>query len=240
MRSRSLRLLSSFGSSSTFAYPSLPSTCLPRGRERGTVGRSLSGEIGQGREERSDGLVLHSAIANNLQLVASLLTRRYLRTWFIVDMLSMIPWETFILQPIVDMQNRRGFFSKSFFRTKGVVKVTRVLRGRHFKLFGKVSSKTKYLGVGASKVKSEKERSEGRSEATELFRKAMQCFCYRFAPTFAAPPSYITNNPPLVSSLLALIAAPQVPDKIPTQVHHVLAPNENHYPPPPGQGLPCH
>jgi len=77
---------------------------------------------------------------------------RYLKTWFIVDILSMIPWETFILKPIVDMQNNRGFFSKSFFRTKGVVKVTRVLRGRHFKLFGKLSRKTKHVGFGASKL----------------------------------------------------------------------------------------
>ncbi|GMI31007.1 hypothetical protein TrCOL_g3295 [Triparma columacea] len=77
---------------------------------------------------------------------------RYLRTWFVVDILSMIPWETFILKPIIDMQNNRGFFSKSFFRTKGIVKVTRVLRGRHFKLFGQLSRKTKHIGMGSSKL----------------------------------------------------------------------------------------
>ncbi|GMH52049.1 hypothetical protein TrRE_jg3958 [Triparma retinervis] len=46
----------------------------------------------------------------------------------------------------------RSYEIKSFFRTKGVVKVTRVLRGRHFKLFGQLSRKTKHIGMGSSKL----------------------------------------------------------------------------------------
>ncbi|GMI16811.1 hypothetical protein TrLO_g6202 [Triparma laevis f. longispina] len=77
---------------------------------------------------------------------------RYLRSWFIVDLLSMIPWEVFWVQPLIDMQNSRGIFKKSFFRTKGFIKVTRVLRGRHFKLVSSISSRTRHIGYGSSKI----------------------------------------------------------------------------------------
>lgn len=53
-----------------------------------------------------------------------------------------MPWELWFLQPIIDSQNARGVVKKTFFRSKGVLKVTRVLRGRHFKLLGKISSRT--------------------------------------------------------------------------------------------------
>jgi hypothetical protein len=77
---------------------------------------------------------------------------RYLTTWFVVDALSWIPWETLYVQPLFDAQKRRGFFVKSFFRTRAVIKVTRVLRGHHFKLFGKVAKQTKHAGVGANRL----------------------------------------------------------------------------------------
>jgi len=77
---------------------------------------------------------------------------RYLTTWFAVDVLSLLPWEALYVKPIIDMQNRRGFFKKSFFRTRAVVRVTRVLRGRHFRLFGKVARHTKGWGVGARRL----------------------------------------------------------------------------------------
>mmetsp|Transcript_30516 Transcript_30516/g.50386 ORF Transcript_30516/g.50386 Transcript_30516/m.50386 type:complete len:348 (-) Transcript_30516:67-1110(-) len=74
---------------------------------------------------------------------------RYLTTWFVVDFLSLLPWERIYVQPIIDLQNRRNFFKKSFFRTKAVLRVTRILKGRHFKLFGRVARQTKHAGVGA-------------------------------------------------------------------------------------------
>ena len=77
---------------------------------------------------------------------------RYLTTWFVVDALSLIPGEALYLKPIVERQNRRHWLKKSFFRTKAVIRVTRVLRGRHFRLFGKVSRTTKHAGVGASRL----------------------------------------------------------------------------------------
>ena len=77
---------------------------------------------------------------------------RYLTTWFVVDALSLLPWETLYVQPLFDAQKRRGFFAKSFFRTRAVVRVTRVLRGRHFRLFGQVAKHTKHAGVGANRL----------------------------------------------------------------------------------------
>lgn len=74
---------------------------------------------------------------------------RYLTTWFVVDFVSLLPWETLYVKPIIDMQNRRKFFKKAFFRTKAVIRVTRILRGRHFKLFRTAAKTTKHAGVGA-------------------------------------------------------------------------------------------
>jgi len=77
---------------------------------------------------------------------------RYLTSWFVVDVLSLIPGEALYLKPIVERQNRRHWLKKSFFRTKAVIRVTRVLRGRHFRLFGKVSRTTRHAGVGAARL----------------------------------------------------------------------------------------
>lgn len=77
---------------------------------------------------------------------------RYLTSWFAVDVLSLFPWETLYVKPIIDIQNRRGFFRKSFFRSKAVVRVSRHLRGRHFRWFGNVARHTKQHGVGASRL----------------------------------------------------------------------------------------
>ncbi len=77
---------------------------------------------------------------------------RYLTSWFAVDILSLIPWEVLYVQPLIDIQNRRGFFKKSFFRSKAVVRVTRHLRGKHFRWFGTVAKHTKHHGVGAQRL----------------------------------------------------------------------------------------
>eukprot|EP00429_Kryptoperidinium_foliaceum_P007919 CAMPEP_0176016692 /NCGR_PEP_ID=MMETSP0120_2-20121206/7982_1 /TAXON_ID=160619 /ORGANISM="Kryptoperidinium foliaceum, Strain CCMP 1326" /LENGTH=440 /DNA_ID=CAMNT_0017349697 /DNA_START=82 /DNA_END=1403 /DNA_ORIENTATION=+ len=77
---------------------------------------------------------------------------RYLTSWFAVDAIALIPWETLYVKPIIDLQNRRGFLQKYFFRSRAVVRVTRHLRGRHFRWFGTVAKRTKQHGVGASRL----------------------------------------------------------------------------------------
>jgi hypothetical protein len=77
---------------------------------------------------------------------------RYLTSWFAVDALSLFPWEMLYMQPLIEVQNRRGILKKSFFRSKAVVRVTRHLRGRHFRWFGTVTKHTKHHGVGAQRL----------------------------------------------------------------------------------------
>ncbi|KAL7552656.1 hypothetical protein ACHAWF_016290 [Thalassiosira exigua] len=67
---------------------------------------------------------------------------RYLTTWFVVDILSLVPWERIYVRPVVERIKRRNILQKTFFRSKAVVRVSRVLRGRHIRLFGKVSRQT--------------------------------------------------------------------------------------------------
>ncbi|KAL9190287.1 hypothetical protein ACHAXT_007498 [Thalassiosira profunda] len=67
---------------------------------------------------------------------------RYLTTWFLIDILSLIPWERIYVRPVVEKIKKRNIFQKTFFRSKAVVRVSRVLRGRHIKLFGRVSKQT--------------------------------------------------------------------------------------------------
>ena len=76
---------------------------------------------------------------------------RYLTSWFAVDALSLFPWECLYMKPLVELQNRRGILKKSFFRSKAVVRVTRHLRGRHFRWFGTVARHTKQHGIGGQR-----------------------------------------------------------------------------------------
>jgi len=78
---------------------------------------------------------------------------RYLTTWFIVDVVSLIPWERHYVKPIVEIHKRRGIFRKIFFKGKAVVRVTtKILRKRHVQRFGKVARTTKHAGVGARRL----------------------------------------------------------------------------------------
>jgi len=77
---------------------------------------------------------------------------KYLTTWFPIDALSIYPWEHMLLRPIIERQNRRNLLTKWFFRSKATVRVTRILRGRHFKFFGRVANTTKRIGVGGKKL----------------------------------------------------------------------------------------
>mmetsp|Transcript_34516 Transcript_34516/g.81368 ORF Transcript_34516/g.81368 Transcript_34516/m.81368 type:complete len:444 (+) Transcript_34516:151-1482(+) len=86
-------------------------------------------------------------ISNPRRIVA-----RYLTSWFVVDILSLFPWEVLYVKPLIEVQNRRGFFKKSFFRSKAVVRVTTHLRGKHFRWFGAVAKHTKHHGIGAQRL----------------------------------------------------------------------------------------
>ena len=77
---------------------------------------------------------------------------RYLTTWFVVDLISLFPGEQVYVKPLFEIQNRRNFFQKNFFRSRAVVRVTRILRGRHLKMFGQAAKHTKHAGVGASRL----------------------------------------------------------------------------------------
>jgi len=71
---------------------------------------------------------------------------RYLTSWFVIDVLSLFPWEVLYVKPLIELQNRRGFFRRSFFRSKAVMRVTTHLRGKHFRWFGTVSKHSKQHG----------------------------------------------------------------------------------------------
>eukprot|EP00586_Coscinodiscus_wailesii_P005061 CAMPEP_0172488148 /NCGR_PEP_ID=MMETSP1066-20121228/17541_1 /TAXON_ID=671091 /ORGANISM="Coscinodiscus wailesii, Strain CCMP2513" /LENGTH=528 /DNA_ID=CAMNT_0013255189 /DNA_START=284 /DNA_END=1870 /DNA_ORIENTATION=+ len=77
---------------------------------------------------------------------------RYLTSWFVVDFLALVPWENVFVKPIVEMQNKRNFFKKTFFRSKAVMRVMGKLRRNHFKLFGQVARQTRHAGYGSKKL----------------------------------------------------------------------------------------
>merc|ERR1711933_650385 len=62
--------------------------------------------------------------------------------WFVIDILSLFPAENLYVKPVVEMQKSRGFFKRNFFRTKAAVKVTKILKGWHLRMFGKVAKRT--------------------------------------------------------------------------------------------------
>jgi hypothetical protein len=76
----------------------------------------------------------------------------YLTSWFVVDILALVPGEALYIQPIIELQNRRPLFIKYIFRTKGVIRVTRWLRKHHFQLFGQIARQTKQVGYGSNRL----------------------------------------------------------------------------------------
>ena len=49
---------------------------------------------------------------------------RYLTTWFVIDVISLVPGEALYVKPAIDRIKSRKFFQRWFFRTKAVSKVT--------------------------------------------------------------------------------------------------------------------
>jgi len=78
----------------------------------------------------------------------SAVSARYLTTWFVIDLLSLVPGEVLYVQPIINQQKARGVFKKWFFRTKAVGKLTGKLlpRWRALRQFGTLYTKRKGLG----------------------------------------------------------------------------------------------
>jgi hypothetical protein len=68
---------------------------------------------------------------------------RYLTTWFLIDVISFIPWEKIWVKPIVEMQKRRNIVQKVGRRSKVVLKIGRMLRGRHIRWFKNATRWTK-------------------------------------------------------------------------------------------------
>ena len=77
---------------------------------------------------------------------------RYLTTWFIIDVISFIPFEKIWVKPIVEMQKRRNIIQKTGRRSKVVLKIARMLRGRHVRWFNNVSRLTKHAGYGGNRL----------------------------------------------------------------------------------------
>ena len=77
---------------------------------------------------------------------------RYLTSWFAVDILSLFPWEILYVKPLIEIQNRRGFFKKSFFRSKAVIRVVTHLRGQHFRWFGTAAKHSKHHGIRSPRL----------------------------------------------------------------------------------------
>ncbi|GKY97210.1 hypothetical protein MPSEU_000679400 [Mayamaea pseudoterrestris] len=81
----------------------------------------------------------------------------YLTSWFIIDVLSLFPGERFWLVPIVDQQNRRNVWTKTLFRSRAVIKVTRWFRHVHWQWLSQCAKHVKQLfGVRLLRIKSAK------------------------------------------------------------------------------------
>jgi hypothetical protein len=89
----------------------------------------------------------------NLRLVDfRAVAARYLTTWFVIDVISLLPGELLFLQPVINRQNRRHPLRKFVARSRAVTKVTsRLLQSwgwvrtaaRHSKHVGGVARVTK-------------------------------------------------------------------------------------------------
>jgi hypothetical protein len=94
----------------------------------------------------SERQIRHGVVLRDYRSVCA----RYLTTWFVIDLLALVPAEVLYTQPIIERQNRRSRWLKYFFRTKAVVNVTTALRSRHVQLFSKVARQTKRAGMGGA------------------------------------------------------------------------------------------
>ena len=92
--------------------------------------------------------VTEHRIGNVTLKTVSAVSARYLTTWFVIDLLSLVPGEVLYVQPVIEKIKSRGLFKKLFFRTKSAGKVTGKLlpRWRELRQFGALYHKHKGLG----------------------------------------------------------------------------------------------
>ena len=92
--------------------------------------------------------VTEHRIGNVTLKTVSAVSARYLTTWFVIDLLSLVPGEKLYVQPVINQIKSRGLFKKWFFRTKSVSKFTGKLlpRWRELRQFGALYRKHKGLG----------------------------------------------------------------------------------------------
>ena len=76
----------------------------------------------------------------------------YLTSWFVVDLIALLPVEVWYMQPIIERQNRRNLFTKSFFRTRAVMKVMKWLRLYHWEWLGQLAQTTHKVGYGRHRL----------------------------------------------------------------------------------------
>jgi hypothetical protein len=100
---------------------------------------------------------MSSSDANNNELILTncqAVWARYLTTWFVIDLLSLVPGETLFVKPIIDQQKKRGFFQRQAFRVRNVsrflfhVVTKRLIRPKHVSMFSTVAKHSKRAGIG--------------------------------------------------------------------------------------------
>lgn len=80
---------------------------------------------------------------------------RYLTTWFVIDLLSLVPGEVLFVKPIIEQQKRLGFFKRQLFRIRAVGRflaggIVRRIRRKHFAMFSTVAKHSKRAGMGGT------------------------------------------------------------------------------------------
>jgi hypothetical protein len=69
----------------------------------------------------------------------------YLTSWFLIDVLSLLPGELLFVQPIIDRENKRNVWTKTLFRSRAVLKVSRIVRHHHLQFLSRFGKHTRVL-----------------------------------------------------------------------------------------------
>jgi hypothetical protein len=79
---------------------------------------------------------------------------RYLTSWFVVDLLSLVPGEALFVKPIIDEQKKRGFIKKQVLRVQNITRFVfnvvtrRQIRPKHVTMFSTLVKHSKRAGIG--------------------------------------------------------------------------------------------
>lgn len=77
---------------------------------------------------------------------------RYLTSWFVVDLLSLVPGEALFVKPIIEQQKKRGFIKRNLFRIRAIIRFIRrgFLQRKHITMFSTVAKHSKRAGMGGA------------------------------------------------------------------------------------------